>query len=123
MMCLVLDMFRVTVQRRLMIDDHRRPARNGRLDANVKMSPLLTMPVRKLDDDVATNNPGIELFQPCDALTDRRLEPVGVRETAKSDLNRNHSHNTSPAAECSPRANRLPLRDLLQPCHLRRGQA
>ena len=73
---LVVDVFQSCVSRRFVTDDNRASARHGDLDSDVEVPALLTMPVRQFNLHPASQNAGIETFEPCDALTDVGVERV-----------------------------------------------
>jgi len=66
---LVFLVFHTAVQRRLVTHDNRRTTRNGHLDADVKVPPVVAMAMRDLDEDAAPHDARVELFQPFHALS------------------------------------------------------
>jgi hypothetical protein len=88
----VLDILQVSMQRRLVANDKWRAAGNGQLDAHVKVPAVTTMSMGKVDDDMASRDAGVELFELAQAPADVRLDVVGMREAAESHLYRNQGH-------------------------------
>jgi hypothetical protein len=70
----------------------RLTASDSNLDTHMKVAPIAPMPMRELDNHPASDDARVELFQPCDALKDIRLEHIGVRQAAERDLGRDQGH-------------------------------
>jgi hypothetical protein len=66
------------MQRRLVTHHNRRSTRNRQLDANVKMSSVVSMTMSELDEYATPDDAGVELFEPGHTLANVGLEVVRV---------------------------------------------
>lgn len=66
--------------------DHDFGTGNHEVDADVVQLSLVMVPMRRLDDNMASGDSIEELFKPFGPLTDPSFHRIGVRDVAKRDL-------------------------------------
>jgi hypothetical protein len=68
------------------------PSWHGYVDADVEVTAVMAMPMRHLDEHVASDDTGIKQFQPPDPVTDLLFEGFVMCEVAERNLDGNECH-------------------------------
>jgi len=91
-MRLASGILQASMKRWLVVHDNRAPSGNRHLDADVKVAPVVLVPMRPVEQHPAAHDAGIELFQPGHALLDVGFECIRMRQSTERDLSGDEGH-------------------------------